>query len=195
MRLATLFFCALLSPGPAWSGIVDEHVDKMLTLSESGCRVKEQSYRAAYSGSDRRVAGTVSFLAEGTRLVCEALRTQSEIDRLASEQVRLRQEAARLEMSWQRAHSVDPLKFPDSPGRDRSQKRLLTDANIIEGTLQALGNNKSTLLSEAQRILRLSSAEFSQLEPSQADVVLASLDGEDWYDVLKRLLDGGEVVS
>lgn len=74
---------------------VDEYIDRMANRSEAACRAEEETFRSLYKGSDQRVGGTISFVAEGTRLICETIRIEAERQRLRDEQERLRSECER----------------------------------------------------------------------------------------------------
>ncbi|GAA4226426.1 hypothetical protein GGQ68_004720 [Sagittula marina] len=179
---------ALCHAIPAQAAPVDEHVQRILALSEAACRVEEGEYRDLYHGDNRTVQKTLSFVAEGTRLLCESIRLDAELARLRSEEERLRAEAERLENAWQTAHRINPAKFPNFKGRDTSQKRLLSDAEQIGRTLLVLSNVQNDLRSEARRILSLASEEFNRLSDQNSELLLASLDDEDSHDVIIRLL-------
>ncbi len=173
---------------PAKAAPADEHILRILSLSEAACRTEEREYRELHSGENSNVLKTLSFVAEGTRLLCESIRLDAEVARLRGEQDRLRAEAARLESAWQSAHRINPTKFPDLEGRDASQRRLLSDAEQIGRTVLVLSNVQNDLKGEASRILSLASEEFDLLSNQDAELLLASLDDEDSHDVIIRLL-------
>jgi len=178
-----IFFALPVDASP-----IDEHVENIAALSEKECRSRENTYRDLYRGNIVKAVKTVSFVAEGTRLLCEVLRYDSEISRLKAEKDRLRTEAARLETAWQTAHKIDPIKFPDFEGRDKSQQRLLSDASQLGQTMSVLENVQTDLRREARRILNLASDEFDELSQPNAEILLASIDDEDGHDVIIRLL-------
>lgn len=178
-----IFFALPVNASP-----IDEHIESIAVLSEEDCRSRENTYRDLYRGNDIKAVKTLSFVAEGTRLLCEALRLNSEISRLKAEDDRLRTEAARLETAWQTAHKIDPIKFPDFEGRNKSQQRLLSDASQLGQTMSVLENVQTDLRREARRVLNVASDEFNILSKSSAEILLASLDDEDSHDVIIRLL-------
>jgi len=190
---ASVFFG--LSVSSASASPIEEYQASIMALSEGACLAEEQKIRLIFESHDKDTFKSISFVAEGTRLLCESIRIASEQQRLGSEQERLRMEAARLEQAWQEAHSINPSKFPDFAGRDASQRQLLADADTIEGTIRVLGNVRGDLEGEARRILLLANAEFSQLNADRAELVLASLDGEDEYDVIIRLLEQQNIAA
>lgn len=188
MRFLMPAILLLMTVNSASAEAVDDHINRVIVLTEERCRAEEASYRQAYLGNDQKIVSTISLLAEGTRLLCESVRLQSEQTRLAGEEKRLRSEAARLEKLWLSEHSLAPDRVLDFPGRDQSQNELLVDAATIGQTKTVLAGVVSDLRNEARRILLLASDEFDILNETQAELVLASLDGEDEYDILERLL-------
>lgn len=183
-----LYALSVCLAAPTQAAPVDEHIQSILSLSEAACRAEEREFRDLYRGDSRNIHKTLSFVAEGTRLLCESIRLDAELARLRDEEERMRAEAERLENAWQAAHRINPAKFPNFEGRDKSQRRLLSDAEQIGRTLLVLSNVQNDLRSEARRILSLASEEFNRLSDQNSELLLASLDDEDSHDVIIRLL-------
>jgi|AntRauTorckE5430_2_1112549.scaffolds.fasta_scaffold02900_1 hypothetical protein len=188
MKLLIVAATGLVFASSAHAEAVDEFVVKISSQSEKECRADEASYRSAYNGDDAKVIKTISYVAEGTRLLCEAIRNENEQTRLVGEQQRLRKIANGLEADWQLAHSLNPEEFPDYVGRDASQKQHYKDIGEIAKTLNVLRNVHDNLTTEARRVLLLAPANYAQLKKSQTNVVVASLDDGDAYDIIVRMM-------
>jgi hypothetical protein len=93
----------------------------------------EVNQSANHSAYSTHLAG---FVVKGVELICEASRySDVEIPRLQKERDRLIDSAAKLEEQWLFANRIDPIKFADFPGRDKSQKQNLIDADKISKTI------------------------------------------------------------
>lgn len=85
----------------------------------------------AHLRSNAKQATAVDLALEGQRLACETLRMEGLADNLQGVREHLLAEAVRLDVAWETAHRISPAKYPDTPGRDASQRKLRADAALI----------------------------------------------------------------
>lgn len=108
------------------------------------------------------------FVREALRLHNEAERLRYQANRLIAEQERLDSEVGRIESEWQKAHAANPKKFPDSPGRDRSQQIMLADIKKMTVDINNLRDNAEQLEKDSQRLLDIA----NRLDPNiQLDIL------------------------
>jgi len=98
------------------------------------------------------------LVGEAIRVQCESHRLFEERRRLLAERERLLEEANRLESSWRASHEANPTRYPDLPGRDRSQQALRRDAATMLSDALQLENDRERLQYESSRLLRLAMA-------------------------------------
>ena len=103
-------------------------------------------------------AESARILAEGDRIKREADHMRSEATRLDSEADELRKEAAYLDQLWEKARNLDPNKYKDYAGRDRSQQRMRLDAAREKRDAGSLRIEGRRLDAEAVRLWKLAAA-------------------------------------
>lgn len=119
----------------------------------------------------------------GQQLACEARSLREQAATLRQHQSTLVENARGLEEEWRAANRVAPDKFPDFPGRDRSQKLMIADAAKLGATAKDLDEDADALGLEARRILRLAFADADQQQ-----TVLVSVDPGGQSDLVARFL-------
>jgi hypothetical protein len=95
---------------------------------------------------------------EGNRIEGQAGTLRSESRRLTREKQELLHHAAGLDQRWARANQVDPDRYPDYPGRDRSQKIMRADATTMDADGMGLLAEGRRLDTEATRLRQLAKA-------------------------------------
>lgn len=134
-QVGLLILGAVLAVGPSMAQDNDalaNQVRAMLTgLPHAECEKQHQEIRqdlALERPSSAREALVRRHVVEAVRLFCEVSRYDVQIALARSKSAELIADAAVLEAAWQADHQKNPLKFPDKPGRDKSQKRMQRDA-------------------------------------------------------------------
>lgn len=183
VAIATLAACLTATSSQAQSDLSqDEWIEVFRT------HFQEKPYLDCYANLDSLNVTTLSradspsIELEALRLVSEAIRIQCERNRLTSEQTRLLRErdrllaeAERLDELWLDAHNADPEKYPDTPGRDRSQVKLRSDARLLLDGAGKITHDVEGLQFGSQRLLRLAMAVDSGV---QADLLRRILGGD-----------------
>jgi len=148
--------------------------------------IRRDNYAAQTGG---RPLKTLDLVVEGHAHQCEALRTDGEIARLAGEQARLLAGAAGLDADWAMAHRIAPEKFPDYPGRDRSQKIMRETVSGLAVTIADLRQTAQTDRNEARRLLLLAVATIPDAENAgQIDIVKAATNADTLNAIIGRML-------
>ena len=98
------------------------------------------------------------LIGEAVRVHCEGIRLAFEQRRLERERQRLLEEAERLDAAWLSAHQTDPEKYPNTPDRDKSQRRMRADAARMFSDIFSLGQEADRLTTESARLVRVSLA-------------------------------------
>jgi hypothetical protein len=95
---------------------------------------------------------------EGDRIEGQAGALRSESRELTREKEALLDHAAGLDRRWARANQIDPDRYPDYPGRDRSQKIMRADASTMIADGVGLLAEGRRLDAEATRLRQLAMA-------------------------------------
>jgi hypothetical protein len=103
-------------------------------------------------------AESARILAEGDRIKREADLMRSEATRLDSEADELQKGASYLDQLWERANKLDPNKYKDYAGRDKSQRRMRLDAEREKRDAVSLRTEGRRLDAEAVRLWKLAAA-------------------------------------
>jgi hypothetical protein len=114
-------------------------------------------------------AESARILAEGDRIKREADLMRSEATRLDSEAVELQNGAAYLDQLWEKANKLDPNKYKDFAGRDRSQRRMRLDAEREKGDATSLRIERRRLDAEAVSLWKLAAAVDPQAQKDLLD--------------------------
>jgi hypothetical protein len=101
---------------------------------------------------------------EGVRIKGEADLMRVEGTRLNGQAKNLRTGAAHLDSSWVKANRSNPEKYIDYPGRNRSQRIMLTDADRQDQDADALRVEGTRLDGEAERLSKLAAAVNAQAQ-------------------------------
>ena len=103
-------------------------------------------------------AESARILAEGDRIKGEADLMRSEATRLDSEADELQKGAAYLDQLWENANKLDPNKYKDYAGRDKSQQRMRLNAEREKRDAVSLRIEGRKLDAEAVRLWKLAAA-------------------------------------
>jgi hypothetical protein len=114
-------------------------------------------------------AEAARILAEGDRIKREADLMRSEATRLDSEADALQKGAVYLDQLWENANNLDPNKYKDYPGRDKSQRRMRLDAERENRDAVSLRTEGHRLDAEAVRLWRLAATVDPQAQKDLLD--------------------------
>ena len=103
-------------------------------------------------------AESARILSEGNRIKREADLMRSEAIRLDSEADELQKGAVYLDHLWEKARKLDPDKYKDYAGRDKSQRRMRLDAAREKQDAVSLRIEGRKLDAEAVRLWKLAAA-------------------------------------
>jgi hypothetical protein len=94
---------------------------------------------------------------------------RSEAGRLNREATDLRKEASHLDDMWRSANRINPDKFADYEGRDKSQQRMRLDAKTEDQDADGLRLEGKRLDEEADRLSKLAAAVNSEAQKGLID--------------------------
>ena len=114
-------------------------------------------------------AESARILLEGDRIKREADLMRSEATRLDSEADELQKGAAYLDQQWEKANKLDPDKYKDYVGRNRSQWRMRFDAEREKRDAVSLRIEGDRLDAEAVRLWKLAAAIDPQAQKDLLD--------------------------
>lgn len=157
---------------PASEYFAQNFVQSLDTGSEADCMSRLSSRKLLYQNANAGDLDPLLLVVEGHRLICERLRIEAEIRRLGSEKSRLLAEVERLNALWNLSGSKE------FPGRNRSQKIMLSDVRGIEKAEKRLWIVAEDLQQEAGRILRLSVDDIARHRPAEKEAMRVAIDAE-----------------
>jgi hypothetical protein len=114
-------------------------------------------------------AEAVRILSEGDRIKREADLMRSEATRLDSEADELQKGAVYLDHLWEKASKLDPEKYKEYAGRDKSQRRMRLDAVREKRDAVSLRIEGRRLDAEAVRLWKLAATVDPQAQKDLLD--------------------------
>ena len=114
-------------------------------------------------------AQAARILAEGDRIKREADLMRSEATRLDSEADELQKGAVYLDQLWEKASKLDPNKYQEYAGRDKSQRRMRLDAVREKRDAVSLRIEGRKLDAEAVRLWKLAATVDPQAQKDLLD--------------------------
>lgn len=173
-----LVLVSLAAPAAAQDG-PQSFVAQLGVADAAECNADRERRAAKYASVGAGELLPLLRVVEAQRLVCVSYSLQEEHDRLNREAERLEAEIARIEGDWRRDHELNPSKYPDFAGRDRSQKIMAADVRGIRGAQQGVQASIDQLRRESERILGLAVQDAAELDDDELKLLQFAADADD----------------